>query len=599
LKHRIGIIWKYFIAYSVTATVVIFVLATLVNITIRGRYQKTIESELSNYAIFASEVFRSALDISPTDLPAATLAAQAGADKLAKNLGMQTASRITLIAPSGKVVADSEENPDQMENHSERPEIKKALSGEIGISTRYSTTLKESMNYVAAPIVENGEIKAVVRVSLKTQSINLLIGQLTRRIVFLSIAAWVIALILTFLFSSVFSSSVKQMVNLTKRLANGDFTTRTSVKSRDELSELAAALNEMSQKLQSLFGQIRTRHDELNATINSMTEGFLVLDNRLRIRLANENFKKMFVAEVARLQVAGDIIGRSYIEVVRCVGLKEMVDELLRDGQVKGKRIEFGARVFLGSGAAFKAEGEKENRFVLVFHDITVDVQFERIKADFVANASHELRTPLAAIKGYLETFEDEDPETQRRFTAVIRRNIERMSHLVSDLLLLSRLESTSPQLKFAEVNLLEAAEDVTKLVERLAKDKGIDLKIEIEPEVMVNGDAFLLEQMLLNLLDNAVKYTKHGEVILRARNEGGKVIVQVEDTGIGIPPEHLNRIFERFYRVDKTRSRELGGTGLGLSIVKHIVQLHDGEIHVDSRPGVGTTFTVYLPAKE
>jgi two-component system phosphate regulon sensor histidine kinase PhoR len=312
---------------------------------------------------------------------------------------------------------------------------------------------------------------------------------------------------------------------------------------------------------------------------------------------------------------------------------------------VKGKRIEFGTRIFLGSGCVyevnqssqpFKAEGEKENRFVLVFHDITTDVQFERIKADFVANASHELRTPLAAIKGYLETFEDEDPETQRRFTAVIRRNVERMSHLVSDLLLLSRLESPNPQLNFEKVNLLDVAEDVTKLVERFAKDKGIDLKIEIEPDVTVNGDSFLLEQMLLNLLDNAVKYTKHGEVILRARNEpnfssklffrkekfdqkkirgikssiirnteesifneGEKVIVQVEDTGVGIPPEHLDRIFERFYRVDKARSRELGGTGLGLSIVKHIVQLHDGEIHVDSQPGRGTTFTVYLPAKE
>jgi len=581
LKRRISIIWKYFIVYSLTATVVIFALATLVSVTTRGRYQKTIESELNNYAIFASEVFSSVLDISPAE-----------ADKLAKNLGTRTASRITLIAPYGKVMADSEENPDQMENHSERPEVKKALSGDIGISTRYSTTLKESMSYVAAPIVENGEIKAVVRVSLKTQAINLLIGQLTRRIIFFAIAAWVIALILTLLFSSVFSSSVKQMVNLTTRLAKGDFTTRAHVKSRDELSELAAALNEMSEKLQSLFGQIRTRHDELNATINSMTEGFLVLDNRLCIRLTNENFKKMFAAE-------GDIIGRSYIEVVRCVGLKEMIDELLQESQVKGKRIEFGAGVFLGSGAAFKAEGEKENRFVLVFHDITTDVQFERIKADFVANASHELRTPLAAINGYLETFEDEDTATQRRFIAVIRRNVERMSHLVSDLLLLSRLEAPNPQLNFEKVNLFDITEDVTKLVERLAKDKSIDLKIEIEPDVAVNGDSFLLEQMLLNLLDNAVKYTKHGEVILRARKEGEKVIVQVEDTGIGIPPEHLNRIFERFYRVDKARSRELGGTGLGLSIVKHIVQLHDGEIHVDSRPGRGTTFTIYFPTKE
>lgn len=258
---------------------------------------------------------------------------------------------------------------------------------------------------------------------------------------------------------------------------------------------------------------------------------------------------------------------------------------------MKGKRIELEDRLFLANGVVFAGD-----RAVLVFHNVTSDARFKEIKAEFAANASHELRTPIAAIKGYLETFEDEDPETQMDFIQIIRRNVDRISNLVSDLLLLSRLESSEPHLSFEKVNLLEVARDIAKLVEKPARDKNIHLKIDIEPDVAVNGDPFLLEQMLINLLDNAVKYTEYGEVVLKASKDGEKVTIQVKDTGIGIPRSHLTRIFERFYRVDKTRSRDLGGTGLGLSIVKHIVQLHGGDISVESQVGTGTTFTIDLP---
>lgn len=564
-------------AYSATVTIVIFILALLMNMAFRRRHEEIIKDDLEKYAIFAKCSFRSAFDGKAEEL-----------QSIVQDLSKQTGARITLIATDGTVLADSEEDPALMENHAGRPEIQKALSGEIGSSIRYSTTVEERMNYVAIPVIEDGNVKGVVRVSLSLQSIELLIGDFTRRIVYVSLAIWGISLILTFLFSSIFSSSVKHLVDLTKRFASGDFTKPAMVNSRDELGELAAGLNDMRQKLQSLFSRFQKQHDELNAIINSMTEGVLVLDPKLHVTLANDSFRSMF-------SVQGNPVGKTYIEAVRFSGLKEMIDDLLQNGEVRGRRMEFDSKILLGNGMVFEGEGSGSS--VLVFHDMTSDAQIEKLKADLVANASHELRTPLTAIKGYLEALEDEDADTQRNFIQIIRRNVDRMSNLVSDLLLLSRLESSDPHLGFEEVDLRSIAEDVVRLVERLARGKSIELKLDIKPDITVNGDSFLLEQMLLNLLDNAVKYTGKGEVTLRAHREDGRVKIQISDTGAGIPSKHISRIFERFYRVDKARSRDLGGTGLGLSIVKHIVQLHRGEISVHSQVGTGTTFTIVLPS--
>jgi two-component system phosphate regulon sensor histidine kinase PhoR len=584
LRRSIGIFWKYFIAYSATVTIVIFILALLMNVAVRRRHEEIIKDDLEKYAIFAKYSFRSAFDGRPETRHVVSL------QSTVQDLGKQTGARITLIATDGTVLADSDKDPALMENHAGRPEIKKALSGEIGSSIRYSTTVEEKMNYVAVPVIEADGVKGVVRVSLSLQSIELLIGDFTRRIVYVSLAIWGISLILTFLFSSIFSASVKHLVDLTKRFASGDFTKRAMVNSRDELGELAAGLNDMRQKLQSLFSRFQKQHDELNAIINSMTEGVLVLDPRLHVTLANDSFRSMFSVE-------GNPVGKAYIEAVRFSGLKEMIDDLLQNGEVRGRRMEFDNRILLGNGMVLEEEGEDTGASVLVFHDMTSDAQIEKLKADLVANASHELRTPLTAIKGYLETLDDEDADTQRNFVQIIRRNVDRMSNLVSDLLLLSRLESPDPHLGFEEVDLRSIAEDVIKLVERLARGKSIELKVDIGPGITVNGDSFLLEQMLLNLLDNAVKYTEKGEVTLRADRENGRVEIQVSDTGAGIPSRHISRIFERFYRVDKARSRDLGGTGLGLSIVKHIVQLHKGDISVHSQVGTGTTFTIVLPS--
>lgn len=407
----------------------ILILAASMNAAIQRRYEDIVFDDLRKYAVFAGEAFRTTFDSEPEN-----------AQRITRELGTQTGARITLILPDGTVLGDSEKDPAQMENHSGRPEIKEALSGKAGSSIRYSTTLKEKMTYMAVPVVKDGKIIGVVRVSLKLRAIKLLAKEHTRRIALISVAAWIVALILTFLFSSIFFSSVKHMVDLTKRFASGDFSGYAMVKSRDELGELATGLNEMSQRLQSLFSQLHSQHDELNAIIDSMTEAVLVLDSQMYIRYTNNSFKEMFSIE-------GDVAGRGYMEVVRSVALKEMIDDLMEAGQITGRRLKFAERILMVNGVVFKGDRGNKYMAVLVFHDITSDIQLENVKADLVANASHELRTPLAAIKGYLETFEDEDAETQESFIRIIRRNADRMSSLVSDLLLLSRLESSTPQI--------------------------------------------------------------------------------------------------------------------------------------------------------
>lgn len=578
MSRKIGIFWKYFIAYSAIATLVIFAFSIIMNMMIQKRYQEIPYDELKDYAIFASEDFKKAFDIEPAE-----------ADKMVKELGKQTKVRITLIEPDGKVIADSERNPEKMENHRDRAEIQAALSGEVGSIARYSTTIEEKMGYVAIPVLENGTIKGIIRISLKLGTLEIITKDLTRRVILISFAIWIINLILTLLFSSLFSSSVRKLVNLTKDLAKGDFSKREVFKGNDEISEINSGLNDMARRLQSMFNQLQTQRDESNAIINSMVEGVLMLDGNLNVRFVNNSFKNMFSIE-------REMVGRSYMEAFRLASIKEMVDEILLSDYIKGKRMEFGGKVIQGNGMKFKGDSENAGGLVLVFHDITADVEIDKFKADFVANASHELRTPLTAIKGYLETLEDEDLATQKDFIQIIRRNVDRISNMVSDLLLLSRLEAPVPQINMEQVDLLNIAENVAKLISRAAKEKGLNLKIDIEPDMVVYGDAFLLEQMLLNLLDNAVKYTEQGKIMLKASKNAEKVIIQISDTGVGIPQKHLPRIFERFYRVDRGRSRELGGTGLGLSIVKHILQLHNGEIQVESRIGIGTTCNIELP---
>jgi two-component system phosphate regulon sensor histidine kinase PhoR len=320
--------------------------------------------------------------------------------------------------------------------------------------------------------------------------------------------------------------------------------------------------------------------------VSSIQETLLVLDKEGRIKLTNESFQKTFNDE--------DVYNKFYWEVMRCPDFSELIKRVMEERKNQIQEVEFRDKHYLCSVTFLSS---KEG-LVAVLYDITDLKNLERVKKDFVANISHELRTPLTAIKGFVETLEEEEDIKNVQYLEIIKRHTDRLMNIGNDLLLLSELEQTDKALVIEDVNLVSLAENMLKVFEHRAKEKGIELKLEAAKELKnVQADSFKLEQMLINLIDNAIKYTEKGEVSIALKQNDSQSIIEISDTGIGIPASNLPRIFERFYVVDKSRSKKLGGTGLGLSIVKHIVLLHGGTIDVESSQGMGTIFTIVLPS--
>jgi two-component system phosphate regulon sensor histidine kinase PhoR len=355
---------------------------------------------------------------------------------------------------------------------------------------------------------------------------------------------------------------------------------------RGRLRELGDSFNSMAFETKSLVAELKQQREALNAIVGSIQEGLAVVDASGRIVLANGSFRKL----------AGEptVEGRYYWEVIREPDFVELVRSVSTDNQAATRQLELGGKDFACSASYLSAA----RRIVLSFHDDSEITRSARMKKDFVQNVSHELRTPLTAIKGFAETMEATIDKDNRPYLETIIRNTDRLVNLVQDLLVLSDLEERGAELQLEDVDLKETAAQMLKLFEARANSKCLRLFLSVSaPKSMsLSADRFKLEQVFINLLDNAVKYTDKGEVELSISRDDGRAVIKVRDTGPGIAPEHLPRLFERFYVVDKGRSRQLGGTGLGLSIVKHIVLLHSGDVTVQSTPGAGTTFTVTLP---
>ena len=506
-----------------------------------------------------------------------------GLDSLVKEIGKNIKTRITIIAPSGKVLADSEKNPEFMENHNSRPEVKQARIKGFGKSLRFSTTVKEEMLYVAIPVRSKEKFLGVLRVSLFLKDINKLLNNLKLKIFGIVIFITFLSLLGAFLFSRNLSYPLKELASVSKKLADGDFSARVSFKRKDEIGKLAGSFNKMSEELKRLFDNLTLKQEELNSIITSLEEGLLVLDKKGRIILFNKSFKNL-------VQINPE--GRFWWEVLRNPSIAQLIEKAKKEERVSSQELELNGKVFLCSFVFMPSKEE----LIIVLHDITEFKKLEKIKKDFVVNVSHELRTPLTAIKGYVETLEEEVKGSSNHYLDIVKKHTERLINIVSDLLLLSELEEKGLTQTGEKVNLEEIAKDVCKIFTQKAKEKNLKLSLICESKPVIRGEPFKLEQMFINLIDNAIKYTEKGEVFVALKQSDKKVIVKIKDTGIGIPKEHLDRIFERFYVVDKSRSRKLGGTGLGLSIVKHIVLLHNGRIDVKSTPDKGTEFTIIFP---
>jgi len=506
-------------------------------------------------------------------------------DALVKKTGNKINTRITIINERGIVLADSEKDPGSMENHKKRPEILKALDGKTGVSMRFSTTVKEKMLYVAVPIKKDGTALGVLRTSLFLKDINSLLGNLKMNIFNIALAAIVISLLGAMIFSRSLSNPIREMIRATHRVASGDFDVKITLKNKDELNRLADNFNYMTHKIKTLFSDLSSRKEELKGIISSIQEGLLVIDKDGKIILGNENSGNIFGND--------SIEGRFHWEVLRNTALEELIKNTAGEKRSFKSEIPFNDKTFLCSSAFIPVK----QHILLIMYDITEMKNLEKLKKDFVVNVSHELRTPLTAVKGFVETLEEELEGKHRHYLNIIRRHTDRLINIVGDLLLLSTLEDNKFKLELNTVDLKELLEDVSKIFEYKLKEKRLKLTLSVdEKPALIRADSFKLEQVFINLIDNAVKYTEKGEIKISVKRDEEHAKIEIEDTGIGIPEQHLSRIFERFYVADKSRSRSLGGTGLGLSIVKHIVFLHNGEITAESAPGKGTKFNIILP---
>jgi len=510
-----------------------------------------------------------------------------GLDIFIKNSGKSIHTRITIIGSDGLVLADSEEDPLKMENHRTRTEVVQAMDGNVGKFLRTSDTLKQEMLYIAVPVSKNNKVTYILRVSKFLKEINTATMQLLEKIIIVAIIVSFAALAFAFLFSNSISQPVRKLRSALHKVANQNFNVRVFLKNNDELRELADSFNYMIGSMEELFTELSRQKEELDSIISSLQEGILVLDKEEKILIANASLRNIINAELSE--------GKLYWEALREPKLNDLIKKVQTLKQNVVSEIELNNRIFLCS-ATFLSYKEE---ITIVFHDITENKRLEKIKTDFVLNVSHELRTPLTSIKGFLETIEPGQlSDENRHFIDIIKRNTNRLINIVNDLLALSELEEKGARLQLEDINLKSLVERVSRIFEQQLAAKAFSIDIIAEPDLpIIKGDPFKLEQVFVNLIDNAMKYMEKGGITITISAHEKNIIVTVKDTGSGIPPEHLPRIFERFYVVDKSRSKKLGGTGLGLSIVKHIILLHNGTISVESAPDKGTTFTIALPA--
>lgn len=507
-------------------------------------------------------------------------------DLFVKKFGTDINTRITVVDREGIVLADSDEDPKVMNNHKFRPEIASALKGETGRSLRFSNTMGADMLYIGLPIERNGQISEVLRVSLYVKDIDRLYAGLRSNILKIIIILTLLSLAGAFFYSRSLTRPIKEIILSSERIASGDFDTRISLKNRDELKDLADGLNAMTGRIQNLFNELSRQKAELNSILSSIADGLLAINKHGRILFSNKVVQDIFQSEHPD--------GKFYWEAIRDREFNDFIKDVQQEQKSKTREIKKNGRLFLCRAQYLSSREE----LVVSVHDLSEMRRLEQIKKDFISNVSHELRTPLTAIKGYIETLKDEGDKKSQRYIDVIDRHTHRLINIVKDLLLLSELEEGEPSLEYERIDLENMINSVLKIFEQKLEQKNLPVHFHIDSGFPpVHGDPFRLEQMFINIIDNAVKYTEKGEIeiFLEKKNEDS-VSISIQDSGIGIPQEHLSRIFERFYVVDKSRSRKLGGTGLGLSIVKHIVLLHNGKVNVESMQGKGTTFTVILP---
>ena len=574
-----NIFYKIFFSYLVIICLSFFLLDLFVRDEIKNVLTSKVETELFSYAQL--------LDLSSSVKIAQQL----------KQIAKISDSRVTLIDARGKVLADSEKESSLMENHLNRPEVQEARLKGMGRSVRFSSTIGIDMLYVAIAIKDGRETTGYIRLARSLHDVQSVIEKVYQSFFLAMIIVGIVALVIALIFSYSLAAPILAMERFTEKLRQGHPVGTILLETADETKKLADNINYLVDELQS---QIRVANEEkskLMTAFTSMTEGILILNAEDKIEFVNQALSNIFSEQY------GDINGKTLMEAFRNADLQKAFLDF------KQTRINVFCEITLGniepvilSVSISAVHGyPEEEKTMIVFHDVTRLKKLEQIRVDFVANVTHEIRTPLTAIIGYLETIKTGatvNDNDAKRFIDISLKQAQRLNRLLEDLLVISKIELGELQFRFEEVSLRDALEGVIPLVEAKARLKKINIHNDVHENMpFIRADRDRVAQILVNVLDNAVKFTSEaGDVYIEAGQNDNDAVLTITDTGIGISKEEVQRLGERFYRVDRSRSRDLGGTGLGLSIVKHLMIAHGGKMEIESQLGHGTKVSLFFP---
>jgi len=583
------LIWRLYPTYLIIICLSLCSAVWITSRTIHSTYYEVLKQDL----IIRANVVKHNLALKDQPLEIAWV------DPLCVELSKTLQSRITVILINGDVIGESDTNPSEMENHRDRAEIQEAIRSGIGMSIRYSRTLQKNMMYVAAAIKENNQVIGVARTSLPATSFEKTLNSIYYSIAIGGILIAIMSAIISLIFSRKITQPIEQFKKGAERFSRGDFNTKLSIPRSEELAALAKAMNRMGMQLDNRLRTIIQQKNQQEAIFSSMVEGVLAISHENRIITLNRTVAECFGIALEQS------IGKSILEVINHDPLIQFIQNALDSEKPIEGEIEMDGeskRYFQAKGAALMDSEERPLGAVIVLNDITRLRRLEVVRSEFVANVSHELKTPITSIKGFVETLLDgalNDEENAKRFLRITLKQSDRLNSIIEDLLSLSRIEKEKKH-DAIELFLQPLAPIIHSSIDccrQKASEKHISIQSKGMPSTKVVANAQLLEQAVINLIDNAIKYSDaNAEIRVEWREDDNGMFIQVIDQGVGIADEHIPRLFERFYRIDKARSRNLGGTGLGLAIVKHIAYAHKGGVSVDSEFGRGSIFTIKLP---
>ncbi|TYT80123.1 cell wall metabolism sensor histidine kinase WalK [Listeria monocytogenes] len=516
-------------------------------------------------------------------------------------LGEDIDARITVIDSEGDVVADTKKDPEKLDNHMNRPEVTDILKkGEsVGISIRESDSLGYSMLYVAVPVKHQGKTDGVLRISISLESVDAAVAKLWGNLALIfGIALVIIAAISVFIARKI-TRPVREIIEVSTDLANHKYDSRIHGKISGELQDLSISVNTLAESLETQMFEIKQNEQRLNAIVQNLVSGVMLINVDKQVIMTNRTM----------YQILGEteITGKPFYEVIKSFALSQLIEGTFETKTIQQKEIilYFPREMILDASVSpILGENGEITGIILLLHDITQIRHLENVRSEFVTNVSHELKTPVTALKGFAETLLDGamyDEVLLKKFLTIIKEESDRLHRLIMDILALSRIEQNPVAENVELVDVDEVIEQSVRTIFEMATEKNIRVTIpeKTSASVMIETDRDKLQQIIINLLSNAINYTPvDGKVEVKLIEQEAEVIIEVTDNGIGIPAKDIDRVFERFYRVDKARSRHSGGTGLGLSIVKHLVENCGGRIEVESQEEVGSTFRVTLPKK-